>query len=231
MSDFLKKLKGVFVVEDPNAPQENPQPTVTQQAQQPSNRPTQPTPINAGSVSTPMMSNANGQVNQKFTEVLFRAMEAANLDGFDYFEFKQAINNLANMPMDEATRYKSAYAMAQTMGATPDKLIQTAGTYLAVLKQEQDKFQQAAQGQVQNQIGNKKAQIDNFEQVIKQKDAQIKQLTEEMAQHRKEMETLKTDIEQASSKVAQTTADFEQSYRVLVGQIQNDVTNMQKYLK
>jgi lysyl-tRNA synthetase class I len=227
MSDFLKKLKGVFVVEDPNAVQEKPQQTVTQEPQQPSNRPTQPT----SSVSTPIMGNASGQVSQKFTEVLFRAMEAANLDGFDYFEFKQAINNLANMPMDEATRYKSAFAMAQTMGATPDKLIQTAGTYLGVLKQEQDKFQQAAQGQVQNQIGNKKAQIENFEQVIKQKEAQIKQMTEEMAQHRKEMETLKSDIEQASSKVAQTTADFEKSYQVLVGQIQNDVTNMQKYLK
>lgn len=227
MSDFLKKLKGVFVVEDPNAPQENPQQTVTQQPQQPSNRPTQPTPT----VSAPIMSNVNGQVNQKFTEVLFRAMEAANLDGFDYFEFKQAINNLANMPMDEATRYKSAFAMAQTMGATPDKLIQTAGTYLSVLKQEQDKFQQAAQGQVQNQIGNKKAQIENFEQVIKQKEAQIKQMTDEMAQHRKEMETLKSDIEQASSKVAQTTADFQMSYQVITGQIQNDVTNMQKYLK
>jgi lysyl-tRNA synthetase class I len=227
MSDFLKKLKGVFVVEDPNAPQENPQQTVTQQPQPQSNRPVQPSPT----VSVPIMSNANGQVNQKFTEVLFKAMEAANLDGFDYFEFKQAINNLANMPMDEATRYKSAFAMAQTMGATPDKLIQTASTYLSVLKQEQDKFQQAAQGQVQNQIGNKKAQIDNFEQVIKQKEAQIKQMTDEMAQHRKEMETLKSDIEQASSKVAQTTADFQMSYQVITGQIQNDVTNMQKYLK
>jgi cytochrome P450 len=226
MSDFLKKLKGVFVVEDPNAPQQNPQQTVTQQPQQPSNRPTQQT-----SVPPPTMNTANGQVSQKFTEVLFRAMEAANLDGFDYFEFKQAINNLANMPMDEATRYKSAFAMAQTMGATPDKLIQTAGTYLGVLKQEQDKFQQAAQGQVQNQIGNKKAQIENFEQVIKQKEAQIKQMTDEMAQHRKEMETLKSDIEQASSKVAQTTADFEKSYQVITGQIQNDVANMQKYLK
>jgi lysyl-tRNA synthetase class I len=226
MSDFLKKLKGVFVVEDPNAPQENPQQTVTQQPQQQSNRPTQ-----QASVPLPTMNTANGQVSQKFTEVLFRAMEAANLDGFDYFEFKQAINNLANMPMDEATRYKSAFAMAQTMGATPDKLIQTASTYLSVLKQEQDKFQQAAQGQVQNQIGNKKAQIENFEQVIKQKEAQIKQMTEEMAQHRKEMETLKSDIEQASSKVAQTTADFQMSYQVITGQIQNDVTNMQKYLK
>jgi lysyl-tRNA synthetase class I len=226
MSDFLKKLKGVFVVEDPNAPQQNPQQTVTQQPQQPSNRPMQ-----QASVPPPTMNTANGQVNQKFTEVLFRAMEAANVDGFDYFEFKQAINNLANMPMDEATRYKSAFAMAQTMGATPDKLIQTAGTYLSVLKQEQDKFQQAAQGQVQNQIGNKKAQIENFEQVIKQKEAQIKQMTDEMAQHRKEMEILKSDIEQASSKVAQTTADFQMSYQVITGQIQNDVTNMQKYLK
>ena len=135
------------------------------------------------------------------------------------------------MPMDEATRYKSAYAMAQTMGATPDRLIQTANGYVSILQQEDAKFQQAAQGQVQSQIGNKKAQIDNFDQLIKQKAAQIKQLTDEMGQHRKDMEILKMDIEQASSKVAQTTADFQKTYQLLVGQIQKDINNMQQYLK
>ena len=158
-------------------------------------------------------------------------MEAANIDGFDYFEFKQSLNNLQKVPMDEATRFKSAFAMAQTMGATSDNLIKTASHYLGVLQQEAGKFSDAANNQMNNQIGNKKAQIENFEAVIKQKAEQIKQLTQDIDLHRKEMEQLKQEIAQSSSKVTQTKADFDASYNLLVSYIQSDINNMKQYLK
>ena len=238
MSDFFKKLKGVFVIEDPNQPaisqpqQSNTPSTVSKEAAQSSS--TTPFPKESGTVQTPYkpsVSSGQGQVNEKFTDALFKAMEVANVEGFDYFEFKQALNNLASMPMDEATRYKSAYAMAQTMGATPAKLVSTASSYLDALKQEEAKFQQAANNQVQSQIGNKQSQISNFDAVIKQKSEQIKKMVEEIEQHKKEMESLKQDIAQASSKVAQTKADFDATYQSLVGQIQKDIDNMNNYLK
>lgn len=233
MSDFFKKLKGVFVVEDPNQPttsqpqQSNNQSTASKEAAQNNSTP----PPSVQTPYKPSVSSGQGQVNEKFTDALFKAMEAANVEGFDYFEFKQALNNLASMPMDEATRYKSAFAMAQTMGATPAKLVSTATGYLDALKQEEAKFQQAANNQVQGQIGNKQAQIANFDAVIKQKSEQIKKMVEEIEQHKKEMESLKQDIAQASSKVAQTKADFDATYQSLVGQIQKDIDNMKNYLK
>jgi hypothetical protein len=226
MSDFLKKLKGVFVVEDPNAPAApaKPQSTATPAATSQSSAPIQtPTP----SVS---YTSGSGKANDKFLEVLFKAMEAANAPGFDYFEFKQALNNLKNVPMDDVTRFKSAYAMAQTMGASKDTLLNTAGSYLKVLQQEQAKFQDAANNQMQGQVGNKKAQIDNFDAAIKQKQAEIQRMTAEIDQHRKEMETLKQDISQSTAKVSQTIADFEATYTYLVSQIQGDVNNMKQYL-
>ena len=233
MSDFFKKLKGVFVVEDPNQPttsqsqQSNNQSTASKEVAQNSSNPSPPvqTPYK------PSVSTGQGQVNEKFTDALFKAMEAANVEGFDYFEFKQALNNLVSMPMDEATRYKSAFAMAQTMGATPTKLVSTASGYLDALRQEEAKFQQAANNQVQSQIGNKQSQIANFDAVIKQKSEQIQKMAQEIEQHKKEMESLKQDIAQASSKVAQTKADFDMTYQSLVGQIQKDIDNMKNYLK
>ncbi len=233
MSDFFKKLKGVFVIEDPNQPptsqsqQSNTPSTASKEAVQNNSSP----PPSVQTPYKPSVSSGQGQVNEKFTDALFKAMEAANVEGFDYFEFKQALNNLASMPMDEATRYKSAYAMAQTMGATPAKLVSTASSYLDALKQEEAKFQQAANNQVQSQIGNKQAQISNFDAVIKQKSEQIKKMVEEIEQHKKEMELLNQDIAQASSKVAQTKADFDMTYQSLVGQIQKDIDNMKNYLK
>ncbi len=235
MSDLWKKFKGVFVVEDPNQP-------VTNQPQQPTNsNPSASKDVrqnNSGnstpSVSAPVqpiITGGDGKVNEKFMEVLFKAMEAVNTPAFDYFEYRQAVNNLASMPMDEATRYKSAYAMAQTMGASSDALINSANGYLSALKAEDSKFQQAANNQAQSQIGNKQAQIDNFDAVIKQKNEQIKRLLNEIEQHKKEMEQLKLDISQSTSKVAQTKSDFDVTYRFLTGQIQKDVENMKNYLK
>ena len=40
------------------------------------------------------------------------------------------------MPMDEQTRFQSAFAMAQTLGATTEHLMHSANHYLEILKKE-----------------------------------------------------------------------------------------------
>lgn len=233
MSDFWSKFKGVFVQEDPNAVN---QPKQTEQkATQPtakSTSPAQNAPTPPPSVKPTFSATVgDGAVNEKFMQALFGAMEASNLDGFDYFEYKLSLKNLANMPMDEPTRYKSAYAMATTMGATPEKLINAALHYLDILKNENTKFSQAAENQRAAQVGNKQSQVDNMEAVILQKAEQIKRLTEEIEQHRQDVTKLKDDIAQSTVKVAQTQQDFGATYQSLVGQIEQDVANMKNYLK
>ena len=158
MSDFLKKLKGVFIQEDPNQPAGQAPQNTAPKATSKEAAPVYNTPsVSAGySTSSAPIAATSGQSNEKFMDVLFKAMEAANIDGFDYFEFKQSLNNLQKVPMDEATRFKSAFAMAQTMGASADSLIKTASHYLGVLQQEANKFGEAANNQINNQIGNKK---------------------------------------------------------------------------
>jgi hypothetical protein len=234
MSDFFSKLKGVFIVEDPNAPATPPpsknevksSATGSQAASASASQNYTPP-----SVSAPMSSAGGGQVSDKFFEVLAKAMENANQDGFDYFEFKQALANLKNVPMDDATRFKSAFAMSQAMGVTADKLVNSAAYYLDVLKNEQNRFVQAANNQRQSQVGDKEAQATNLEAVMRQKAEQIKQLTAEIEQHRKEVDTIKSDISQAVVKVEQTSRDFDATYQLLVGQIQADVNSMKSYLK
>ena len=73
-------------------------------------------------------------------DVLAEALQNNNIDGVDYFEFRQSLLSLSKISMDEKTRYQSAFAMAQAMGATPKQLIETAEHYLNVLKNEEHKF-------------------------------------------------------------------------------------------
>ena len=220
MSDFFKKMKSVFVVEQTT----NAKSVTTSAAPTPA--PTnsyRPAPINA--------VLPDGVVSDKFTDVLLKAMADANMEGFDYFEYKQSLQNLSKMPMDEQLRYQSAYAMAQTMGVTSDKLINSALHYINILKQEESKFQDAANKQRQQQIGNKESQIQNLNSGIQQKAEQIKKLTEEINQNQTLMEQIKQEIQEATVKVTTAQNDFSASLTSITDQINKDIVNMKNYLK
>ncbi len=236
MNELWSKFKGVFIQTDPNAVANQSVKTEQKASPTTSKEDVKKSTASSNIRDTPSVkptfsaSVGDGTVNEKFMQALFGAMEAANLDGFDYFEFKQSLQNLINMPMDEATRYKSAFAMASTMGATPPKLVNSALHYLEILKNENEKFSQAAENQRVAQVGNKQGQVENLEPVMQQKAEQIKKLTEEITQHRQDVAKLKEDIAQSTIKVEQTQKDFSATYQSLVGQIEQDVTNMKKYL-
>lgn len=171
-----------------------------------------------------------GKVSSKFTEVLLGSMEKADLEGFDYLEYKKSLQSLAKMPMDEATRYKSAYAMAQTMGVSPDKLVQTAQHYINTLHKEEQKFEQALQAQKEKQIGSKLQQYKQLEQLVAKKAEQIKLLTQEIEQHQGQMEATKSEVSDASVKIETTKNNFIASYNMLVAKIQEDIDKMKQYL-
>ncbi len=174
---------------------------------------------------------SSGKASAKFMEILFKAMEDNNLDGFDYLEFKQSLKSLEKMPMDEQTRFKSAFAMAQTMNASPDGLIQTANHYLNVLKKEETKFGEALANQRTKQIGDKEQQLKEFGTEVQNKTAQIKKLTLEIEKLQKAIDRIKQDLAKASVKVESTKNDFEASYDIVVSQITKDIENMKRFLK
>ena len=69
-------------------------------------------------------------LDERSMESLVGALERENLPGFDYLEFKQALERLQAMDMAEETAFKSAFATASTMGLTKDKLLKTALIHL-----------------------------------------------------------------------------------------------------
>lgn len=217
---MFKNIKSLFIVEeeDPKSKQQKPPKDTTPT---PKMDTVSPTPTTAGT----------GQVTQEFTEILFNAMEQANPQGFDYMEFKQSLQSLKKMQMDDPTRYQSAFAMAQTLGATPEKLAQSAQFYLDVLKNEQQKFAEAVNNQRSKLIGNRQQQIDQLAQTIQSKEEQIKRLTQEIEAHRQQTDQLKKEISEATVKVETTQSNFNASYNALSSQIATDLENMKQFLK
>lgn len=228
MSDFIKKFKSVFVVEEEGGAEQN----NNSGSQHPAEMTAPPAKSSSGNanVST-AKEGVTGSINDKFVEVLASALERNNQEGFDYFEFRQALKNLAKMPMDEPTRFQSAYAMAQTMGVTPVKLVESAKHYLSVLNGEQTRFSEAHAQQKAKLIGNREEEAKNLDASIQQKAEQIKQLTAEMEQNRQRSEQIRKEISESTVKIESTKADFEATFANVVAQIQDDVTKIQQHIK
>ena len=171
-----------------------------------------------------------GEVNERFLKVLARAIEDSNQEGFDYFEFREFLRALDSMEMDEQTRFKSAYANAQIMGATVDRLKESAEHYLGVLEREKGKFEIAAENRVTGELERQKSELGQVKQLIADKEAQIEQLKKEIEQLRGQVDVRNEQIAGTEAKVWKTSSDFMQTYRHLVEQIKSDMQKIHTYL-
>ena len=196
----------------------------TSQPSTPSNKNTVSSSIKTASIKT-------DSVDTKIIEKLLEAIEKNNLEGFDYLEYKKALKALDKMPIDEPTKYRSAFATASTMGVTLEKLIKTSDFYVGILDKENEKFVSAFKNELENKVSGRKKEIVQFEEIIKEKSAQITKLTEEITQHQKLVSDLKEKITISNDKIVKTQNDFEKSYSHLKKQFEDDILKMQKYLK
>lgn len=228
MSDFLKNLKSVFVVQSdsgskPEATEKDLEKPVREEVAS-----GDPTPS-----SSPVMDSrepVSGEINQKFTDILLKAIEANNQGGFDYLEYKRSLQNLDAMNMDEGTKFKSAFAAAQTMGVTPQTLVSSAEHYLKVLGNEEAKFGSALAKQKSSQIDGGMNHIKDLELSVENKRKQIAQLEKEISAAEDQYAKLKKEVEASAQKVERTKVNFVATYNDLVGQIKGDVENIRKYL-
>ena len=232
---MFKKLKSIFIVEDESTDGTPKAGSATPAANAQKAGPAKPlsSTQKATASSAPAYDKNNppkGKPQEKFVNRLLGALESNNLEGFDYLEYKQSVQNLGNVDMDESTRFKSALAMAKTMGATPQKLISSANHYLKVLSTEESKFLEAFKNQQSIQISSQNKEVKRLQDGIAQRKAQIKKLQAEIAAGEKALEGKKGTIDKANAKVQATKDGFYHAYHIVTQQIAADLEKMKQYL-
>lgn len=233
----LKNLKSLFVVEEPDKqkkdstnktkntpPKSEKKKASVEKKDKPSPESKVPLPENNPSLPP-------GQPEERFVEALLKSFEANNLQGFDYLEYKQSLEAMRKLNMDEATRYQSAFATASTMGVTLDQLLNTTQHYLTILGKEESKFQKALQQKNNESIVQKEEEFVQLEKIIQTKQEQIQQLQLEIEEHEKRRTDIQINLAEAKEKIGMTVNNFNASYESLRGQIENDIVKMQQYLK
>ncbi len=225
---MLKNLKSLFIVDEETPKQESAQPAPLIKSVGPATPPPLPT---TAATPPPLPRQTAGTIDPRIFESLEKAMEENNQQGFDFFEYKNSLKTLAGIIPDEATRYKSAYATAATMGVTVDRLLESAAFYKSVLEKERDNFTRAVNQQVDLNVTAKQKDTERLQTLIAQKSEQIRRLTEEIAAHQEELAKAQGIITEATTKIEATKNNFHFTLEAVMGQIQADMQNIERYLR
>ena len=169
-------------------------------------------------------------LDDRSLDFLTKALEKNNLKGFDYLEFKLSLGRLASMEMGEEISYRSAFATATTVGLTKEKLVSSAQHYKKVLAQEKQQFDVALKNQFDKRIKSKKGEVDKLKaQIIKWK-GQIEQLQNQIAKSQATIDGADQNIQAEVDKIESTKNNFEKTHQSILGQMDQDLANIQQYI-
>lgn len=219
----LDKLKSLFIVPKEEAAKTTETPSTNETAD---NNP----PEKSGKVPAAPPTAPQPAYVQKFYDALMEAIKAHNIEGFDYLEFKNSLKALESLPLDEPTKFKSAFATASTMGLTQEKLLSSAQYYLSILDAEKNKFRGELEKHVNEQLHARENEVKNMEAIIAQKTTQIQTLTNEITEHQKALNDMKIQMDDVASKIGKNRDDFLQTLTYLQGQLNGDIELIKKFL-
>ncbi len=170
------------------------------------------------------------ELDKKSVSFLLKAINENNLPGFDYLEFKQSLNGLKKMHMDETTAIKSAFTTGSTVGLTKSKLISSAEHYRDVLMKEKGQFDSALQKQMAQRVHGKKEEKETLTKRIDTYKAKIKELETEIMKYQERLDKADSEIASAEQKIEDTRDKFETTVRGLLSQIERDIEKLKETL-
>lgn len=174
--------------------------------------------------------NIEGDLDKKSADFLSAAIAKHSENGFDYIKYKQALNAMAKMELEEEIAFKSAYATARTMGVTKTGLVNSAKHYLQVLMNEKSQFDQALNNQVKERVASKKDQVLKFQEGIEQMKKKIEELEKKIAEYQAKIDSADDEVDKAKQKIRETKEKFETTFNAFVDIINRDIEQVKLYI-
>jgi len=162
-----------------------------------------------------------------------KAIEEANIEGFDYLEFKQSINNLKKQKLgnDEKQLFITAFTLAKTMNVDKNSLLESAGHYLKVLENENIRFNESLNNSAKVKLAEREEELRKLESTLKKEKNQLIELQKKIDAHEKQVIGLKQELQQAGLKVKRIKAGFKKALSDISSQISSDIEKIKKYIK
>lgn len=169
-------------------------------------------------------------LDSRSVEALTKALEKKNLPGFDYLEYKQSLDALTQLGIDEATAFKSAFATAATMGLTKEKLLQTAQHYKKVLLEEKTQFDNSVQRQLEQRVEGKRREVEMLKKKVAEYQQKIQQLEAQIRSSQETIDQADATIAEAREKIEGAKDNFDHTLQSMINDIDKDISNIQTFL-
>lgn len=216
---IFNKLKSLFIVEEDDA-----------ESRQAKTKDVE-VPINKTNKTT-QKSKISKKDSDKFISILFKAIENANLQGFDYLEFIQSINNLKkeDLTKDENKLFLTAFTLAKTMNVSKNDLIQSANHYLKVLEKEKSNFTESLNNNANVKLQEKTDTLAKIKKTHLADKAKMEKLKLKIIENEKKINSLNTELQSADSKVKNLKTGFEDALQNIASKIESDIVKIEKYI-
>lgn len=186
----------------------------------------------AASTATPTAVVTPPQAGQIDEEVLTRlnnVLEESNIEGFDYFEFRESLENMKKVVPSEADRFKAAYAAVASI-VSVDRLIETADYYVEKLNGKADEFANYVALMLAEKVEAKEKEAEDKASQITEKTEKIKQLNEEINQLSEEKTALLNESVNNKADIDKVQMNFNSTQQKIIKDIESDKGKIETYL-
>lgn len=162
----------------------------------------------------------------------------ANLEGPDYFEFRQQLIKTQQKMSAKGLVASDVILQAvitsfEAQGVTADKLVQAAQHYKEVIKDKNDEFIKGAETEKNNQLQKRQSvlqqhtdNIQKLQQQIQQLDLQKQQLTESLDKEKTQLEVNKTLGQEGIEKIDKAERLIGVAYEYMKSTIDDDIKKL-----
>lgn len=211
-------LKGLFFKDEP----ENGTPTSAEPKA--GNKTPAPQPIQAMPVTSQMVSNMTGVADEKFVEMLMGVIAQNNIPGQDYFEFKQTIDAMASLSIDERTKFLTIFTTFNLQGCTKETLLTSIDKYISVVNAEHANFNAELQSQRESTVTSKINEIENAKK-------KLEALNKEIVEANTFIMTASQEVQNAEIKLQMTEGNFKRSVEKVIGLLTSDKDKINAYIQ
>lgn len=174
-----------------------------------------------------------GEISNEVYDKLSEAIERENLDGNDFLEFMQALQNLSSLTVGESDKFNMVFTTLSTSagGMTKEFLIESIAHYKKVLKKEQATFSGEMENATLELVDSSLSEAERLINVANVKAEEIKQLQEDILTINEQAASLSNSADESKFKIAKKGADFNVTLAQLEGQLDNYETKINNYIK
>ena len=169
-------------------------------------------------------------IDKKSSKFLSSALAKNIQTGFDYFKFKQSLNQIAKLHLGDSTSIQSAFATASTIGVSKGALINSAKHYLSVLRNEKSQFDAALNNQIQQRVAARKDEVLKLEQKIQEYNLKIKEIQKKIEEFKYKIDNSDAEVQKAKQKIEETKSKFEMTITEYIDIIEKDIQQFETYL-